>query len=140
VMHDPSKGNTEVARGYPRGQRELLSPFNSQFGPGDTYEWFRSRGVELKTERDGRVFPVTDQSSTIIEALQTAARQMRVKVLCSSSVTAVDYDNNTCEFTAVYSQSTSHDDANNKNGGVMKNRQSVKVTADSVILATGSSR
>lgn len=48
-------------QGYPRGSKELLGPLSAKFGPEDTYEWFTSRGVELKTERDGRVFPTTDK-------------------------------------------------------------------------------
>jgi predicted flavoprotein YhiN len=46
---------------YPRGSRELLGAFN-RFQPGDTVNWFRDRGVRLKTEEDGRMFPVTDSS------------------------------------------------------------------------------
>lgn len=50
---------------YPRGHRELLGPFH-YFGPRDTIAWFKQRGVELKTEPDGRMFPTTDKSETII--------------------------------------------------------------------------
>ncbi|MEZ5315513.1 MAG: aminoacetone oxidase family FAD-binding enzyme [Chlamydiales bacterium] len=53
---------------YPRGYKELLGPFH-RFGPINTLEWFKRRGVELKTERDGRMFPVTDRSETIISCL-----------------------------------------------------------------------
>lgn len=53
-------------QGYPRGSRELLGPLSSRFSPADTYNWFTSRGVTLKTERDGRVFPSTDRSCASI--------------------------------------------------------------------------
>src|ERR1700734_701952 len=53
----------EMAKNFPRGSRELIGPF-SRFGPADTVAWFRDRGVELKTEKDGRLFPVTDSSAT----------------------------------------------------------------------------
>ena len=55
VMHDPRKGPKEIAKGYPRGNRELLGPLTSKFGPDETYNWFTSRGVVLKVEEDGRV-------------------------------------------------------------------------------------
>jgi predicted Rossmann fold flavoprotein len=59
---------------YPRGGRALRGPF-SRFQPQDTVDWFQSRGVALKTEEDGRIFPVSDQSQTIIDCLtQEAAR------------------------------------------------------------------
>jgi len=64
---------------YPRGSRELLGPF-SQFGPQDTVEWFARRGVRLKTEDDGRMFPVSDDSQTIVECLWNAARHAGVQV------------------------------------------------------------
>ena len=54
-MHDPRKGPKEIAKGYPRGNRELLGPLTSKFGPDETYNWFTSRGVVLKVEEDGRV-------------------------------------------------------------------------------------
>ena len=64
---------------YPRGSRELLGPF-LQFGPAQTVEWFARRGVQLKVEADGRMFPVTDDSQTIIDCLREAARQAKVEV------------------------------------------------------------
>lgn len=64
---------------YPRGSRELLGPF-SRFGPQDTVEWFAQRGVRLKTEDDGRMFPVSDDSQTIVECLWDAAKQAGVQV------------------------------------------------------------
>jgi predicted Rossmann fold flavoprotein len=64
---------------YPRGSRELLGPF-MQFGPQQTIEWFQKRGVALKTEADGRMFPTTDNSQTIVDCLQKAAQQAGVVV------------------------------------------------------------
>lgn len=51
---------------YPRGNLELRGPF-SKFQPKDTIEWFEEKGIRLKTEADGRMFPVTDSSQTIID-------------------------------------------------------------------------
>jgi predicted Rossmann fold flavoprotein len=69
----------EFARRYPRGGPALLGPFH-QFSAQDTRTWFAERGVTLKTEADGRMFPVTDSSQTIVDCLLTAARQAGVSL------------------------------------------------------------
>lgn len=69
----------ELIRHYPRGGRELRGPFH-RFQPRDTVEWFARRGVELKTEADGRMFPVTDRSATIVDCLVAAARKAGVEL------------------------------------------------------------
>jgi predicted Rossmann fold flavoprotein len=68
----------EFVTRYPRGSRELISPFR-RFSARDTVAWFESRGVRLKTEPDGRMFPVTDTSSTIVECLTQGARAAGVR-------------------------------------------------------------
>lgn len=75
----------ELVKFYPRGSRELLGPF-MQFGPEQTVEWFARRGVALKTEADGRMFPTTDDSGTITACLQHAAQRARVQVRCGARV------------------------------------------------------
>ncbi len=70
---------------YPRGGRELLGAF-TRFGPRDTVAWFSERGVELKTEDDGRMFPVTDDSATIVGALRRAADEAGVRLFTSMGV------------------------------------------------------
>jgi len=77
----------ELGRRYPRGGRELVGAF-SRFQPRDTVAWFAARGVPLKTEADGRMFPVTDDSATIVDCLQDAARRAGVTVRTSCGVTA----------------------------------------------------
>src|SRR5512141_1139651 len=74
---------------YPRGGNELRGAF-SRFQPRDTVEWFESRNVKLKTEPDGRMFPVTDSSETIAEALRDAAKKAGVQVRTGSSVLSVE--------------------------------------------------
>src|SRR5665213_2058374 len=69
----------EMARNYPRGSRELIGPLH-RFGPADTVAWFGARGVELKKERDGRMFPVTDDSATIVDCLMSAAAKAGVRL------------------------------------------------------------
>ncbi len=73
---------------YPRGNRELLGPFHS-FMTGDTMQWFDSLGVELKIEEDGRVFPVSDSSQTIIDCFIKEAQKYNVQILKKSSVTQI---------------------------------------------------
>lgn len=81
ACYDP----TELITYYPRGRKELLGPF-MRFAPGDTVDWFERRGVRLKTEEDGRMFPVTDQSGTIVHCLLQAAAKAGVEVLTQSRV------------------------------------------------------
>lgn len=71
---------------YPRGNRELLGPFH-KFGPGDTLHWFESRGVPLKTESDGRVFPTSNDSNSIINCLQKQREQLGIELKLGSRVT-----------------------------------------------------
>ena len=68
----------ELSLRYPRGGRALLGAFH-QFQPRDTVAWFAARGVTLKTEADGRMFPITDSSATIADCLLEAARRAGVE-------------------------------------------------------------
>jgi len=74
-----------LVHSYPRGQRELLGPFY-HFGPPNTVEWFESRGVPLKTEADGRMFPKSNNSQSIIDCLWAACRKGKVEVRTSTKV------------------------------------------------------
>jgi predicted Rossmann fold flavoprotein len=74
---------------YPRGGNELRGAF-SRFQPRDTVQWFESRGVKLKTEADGRMFPVTDDSSTIADCLRESAREAGVRVELRTSLLGVE--------------------------------------------------
>ncbi len=75
ALEDPRR----FAENYPRGGKELLGAFH-RFGAKDTRAWFESRGVALKTEPDGRVFPRSDDSATVVDALVSAARRAGVRV------------------------------------------------------------
>lgn len=81
----------ELVKNYPRGSRELLGPF-MQFGPEQTVAWFEQRGVRLKTEADGRMFPITDDSQTILDCLTRAAHKAGVRVLTSTRVEKIERD------------------------------------------------
>jgi predicted Rossmann fold flavoprotein len=75
----------ELVQRFPRGARELLGPF-TRFGPNDTIAWFAARGVELKTENDGRMFPTTDSSGTIVDCLQRATERAGVRLITQCGV------------------------------------------------------
>jgi hypothetical protein len=79
----------ELVKFYPRGERELLGPF-TRFGPSDTISWFEERGVTLKVEDDGRMFPDTDNSQTIANCLQHAAYNNGVKLHLNTEVVALE--------------------------------------------------
>lgn len=76
---------TVLASHYPRGEREVRRLFH-RFGPQETVAWFAARGVQLKTEPDGRMFPTTDHSSSIIDALVAEARRHGVRLCLERAV------------------------------------------------------
>lgn len=78
----------EFATRYPRGERALLGPLR-QFSSRDTVAWFESRGVKLKTEADGRMFPVTDSSQTVVNCLFDAAEKAGVRFRLNCAVESV---------------------------------------------------
>lgn len=75
----------ELTLNYPRGERALIGPF-SQFQPEDTIAWFETRGVKLKTEADGRMFPTTDSSQTIIDCFLREAQKAGVQLQTNRGV------------------------------------------------------
>ncbi len=78
----------ELSRHYPRGGAALLGPF-TVFQPRDTIAWFEARGVRLKTEADGRVFPVSDSSQTILECFLRSAQEAGVELLANRGAEGV---------------------------------------------------
>lgn len=77
-----------MASHYPRGNKALIGPLY-RFGVRETIDWFASRGVKLKVESDGRMFPVTDDSQTVIDCLRTAAGDAGVEVRTSAPVETI---------------------------------------------------
>jgi predicted Rossmann fold flavoprotein len=75
----------ELVQNYPRGEKELLGPFHT-FMTGDTVEWFEKRGIPLKIEEDGRMFPESNSSQTIIDCFINETRRLGVEVLKNNSV------------------------------------------------------
>ncbi|QBN18932.1 BaiN/RdsA family NAD(P)/FAD-dependent oxidoreductase [Flavobacterium nackdongense] len=78
----------ELVKFYPRGEKELRGPFH-QFCSGDTVEWFSNHGVELKIEDDGRMFPVSNSSQTIIDCFIQATQKLGIAVLTGQSVQSI---------------------------------------------------
>jgi len=126
VIHDHTKPLPQILGSYPRGSKELRGLYTKHFTPDDAYRWFTSRGVELKTEADGRMFPCTDDSQTIIDAIYESAKRSGVNICMKEKVESVDYVQN-CDGGAGRFQVNTK----TKSG-------SVSVVVDALILATGS--
>jgi len=105
---------------YPRGGRALRGPF-SRFQPQDTMDWFESHGVALKTEEDGRIFPTSDNSQTVIDCLVTEARRSHITIK-----------------TQVLIQSIEQTSAARGAGFDIRMASGTMLHADRLILATGS--
>ena len=86
----------ELTYNYPRGEKELLGPFHT-FMTGDTVEWFEKRGVPLKIEEDGRMFPESNSSQTIIDCFISEVDRLGVEVLKNHSVKKIQKENEVWE-------------------------------------------
>ena len=84
---------SELVQHYPRGEKELLGPFHT-FMTGDTVEWFQKRGVELKIEDDGRMFPVSNSSQTIIDCFTNEVKRFGITLFKTHSVKNIIAQNN----------------------------------------------
>mgnify|MGYP002735215400 CR=1 FL=1 len=104
----------ELSENYPRGQKELLGPFHT-FMTGDTIAWFQKRGVELKIESDGRMFPTSDSSQTIIDCFLSEVNRLGVEVILRQSVRTIQKVEN----------------------GFVVETASDRFSADKVVVATG---
>lgn len=105
----------ELTKFYPRGEKELRGPFH-QFCSGDTIEWFEKHGVALKIEKDGRMFPESNTSATIIDCFIENAAINKISVLTQQSVQEIYKKENHWQIST---QNTSY-------------------TADKIVIATGS--
>jgi predicted Rossmann fold flavoprotein len=113
----------DLIQHYPRGSKALRGAF-SRFQPQDTVAWFEQRGVKLKTESDGRMFPTTDNSQTIIDCLTEAARAAQVQILTGNPALTITTTNPALNTPAKFLIT-------------LKNQQTL--TSDRLLLATGSS-
>ena len=126
VMHNSSRPVPDLLMQYPRGQRELQGLFQKRFRPEDCRAWFEQHGVTLKTEPDGRMFPITDSSQTVMDALLQAAAQARVVIRTRCRVQSLQKNIDKGHFEiSVVDKTSSSDEATIE-------------CYDAVILATGS--
>ncbi|MBO6584546.1 MAG: NAD(P)/FAD-dependent oxidoreductase [Gracilimonas sp.] len=107
----------ELVKFYPRGERPLKKAFG-MWSPTDTVHWFESRGVELKTESDGRMFPVTDDSETIINCLMEETQKLGIGIKTKSNIKSI---------------------SKTENGYELGFHRGGRTSADKVIVATGGS-
>lgn len=89
---------TELVQHYPRGGKALRGSL-TRFQPQDTVAWFKIRGVTLKTESDGRMFPVTNDSATIVECLVQSAQRAGVEIITGAAVTEISAEDRSSTFT-----------------------------------------
>lgn len=90
VLHDTTKPLQKILGSYPRGQRELNGLYSKHFTPDDAREWFVRRGVVLKTESDGRMFPITDNSQTIADCIYDDATKNGVIIKKADRIVKID--------------------------------------------------
>ncbi len=105
----------ELLTRYPRG-KQLLRKSLYHFTPADTIKWFEERGVQLKTEADGRMFPITDSSQTIIDAIWQEMMRKGVQVIYHKSVNSIEKDS--AQFVITFADASTY-------------------TADKVLISTG---
>lgn len=115
VTHRPYK-ISEFIQNYPRGSRFLKKVF-SQFGPEETMEWFQKRGLMLHTEADGRMFPTTNRSQSVIDLLTQEAQRYEIKILLNTKLESLSV----------------------MDGRFIIHTNDQEVTADKVIIASGGS-
>jgi hypothetical protein len=124
----------ELALRYPRGGRALLAPFK-RFQASDTVAWFEARGVKLKTESDGRVFPASDSSQTIIDCLMNAAKAAGVKLRLNCGVESV-----TAGGTGILPVQPERDRLETCSTFELTLSDGEKISCDRLLLATGGCR
>ena len=107
---------SKLSKSYPRGEKQLKKAF-SVFQTKDTVEWFSKRGVELKAEEDGRMFPITDNSQTIIDCFLKEVAQKNIKISKQSPIRKIVLEND----------------------GYILHLESTSEYFDKVIIATGGS-
>jgi predicted Rossmann fold flavoprotein len=115
-----------LIQNYPRGEKALLGAF-TRFQPQDTVAWFAAQGVQLKTEADGRMFPTTDSSETIVNCLLKVAKTAQVELRTQAAVVAVKQ---------LKEQKSASENANSGFEILLKSTE--KILCDRLLLATGS--
>ncbi|GAA5037742.1 flavoprotein [Marivirga lumbricoides] len=89
----------ELIKNYPRGNKKLKKAF-AEFGTTDTVNWFSERGVELHAEADGRMFPITNNSQTIIDCLLKACDKYKVEIITRANIETIEKLESSFQLTA----------------------------------------
>lgn len=87
----------ELARHYPRGEKALKSLFKL-YHAKHVVEWFSERGIKLKAEMDGRMFPVTDSSQTIIDCFMREASRLKIQIESDVGASKLKVENHIFEI------------------------------------------
>jgi hypothetical protein len=124
--------NNELIKNYPRGEKELRQVF-SQFSVQDTIDWFLKRGVKLKVEPDGRMFPESNTSETIINCFLQEAQKYNIEINLNEEVLELNSDN--VSSSVVENFNLRFDSAQRDNVIVKTSKQTYK--ADAVICSIG---
>jgi hypothetical protein len=147
-----------LVKNYPRGEKELVGLF-CRFQSQDTIDWFEKRGVELKIEKDGRIFPKSNASQTIVKCLLDQLKQLHVEVLLQKniekiekmekteknqeqfilSITTTTKSSSSSSLPSLSSQSSITGGFSNENKAELKDAKEQKISAKRLLLATGSS-
>ncbi|MEY4278905.1 MAG: hypothetical protein RL377_909 [Bacteroidota bacterium] len=117
---------------YPRGPRFLKKAFY-QFATKNTIEWFKKNGVELHTEKDGRMFPTTNSSDTIIDCFLRKVHQYKIQVLTQHEVLDIKHNNGIASNT----NGNNSNDAKKQKAFTIQLQGRESMQADAICLATG---
>ena len=122
VLHDPD--DFDIKASYPRGSKELVSPLSGKkFSPEKQKKWWEDHGLSMHVEEDGRMFPVSNKSSSVIDVLLENSRRQGVKFELKKSVETISFEKE-----------------NEEDGNFKLNfSDGTFQLADKVVLATGSS-
>ena len=128
---------------YPRGERELISPLH-RFSALDTIAWFEARGVRLKREEDGRIFPVTDSSETVISCLLAEAKAAGVRLFVRKGIESARVRSSeistASEIVGLEAQGPSQPGWLTSSGFDLKLSDGESLACDRLLLATGGCR
>jgi hypothetical protein len=128
--------NNELIKNYPRGEKELRQVF-SQFSVQDTIDWFLKRGVKLKVEQDGRMFPESNTSETIINCFLQEAQKYNIDINLNEEVLEIlSSTNSHAELVSASHETLKQVQGDNINSVTVKTSKQT-YTADAIICSIG---
>ena len=112
----------ELSKKYPRGERFLKKAFH-WFNTNDTINWYKQKGIELKTEPDGRMFPLSNSSQTIVDCLTSTAKELGIDVVLNNEVIDINKKENYFQLTTKSNEKLNADFLCITSGGFSKESQ-----------------